>query len=53
MELNDQSCRWPHGDPRGPGFFFCGSPEANFNGGVPYCRIHQAIAYAPYPRGGA
>lgn len=47
VELTNVSCRWPHGEPHLPGFFFCGSPEADMTVGVPYCRFHRTMAYAP------
>lgn len=34
-------CRWPIGDPRQPGFAFCGRRVA----ARPYCEAHRAIAY--------
>jgi GcrA cell cycle regulator len=40
--LTGDSCRWPNGDPKTPGFHFCGRP-ARLN--CPYCDHHAAIAY--------
>jgi len=42
-----QHCRWPVGDPKHPGFGFCGcAPVA----GLPYCEAHARRAYtAPEP----
>lgn len=37
-------CQWPFGDPREPGFRFCGEPAAI---GRPYCPEHCARAYRP------
>ena len=36
------SCQWPFGDPRLPGFHFCGAPAVS---GKPYCGEHCAAAY--------
>lgn len=36
------SCAWPHGDPRLPGFYFCGADVVS---GYPYCSSHKAVAY--------
>ena len=36
------SCQWPFGDPRLPGFHFCGAVSVN---GKPYCEEHCAAAY--------
>jgi GcrA cell cycle regulator len=42
VDLSAHTCRWPIGDPREPGFHFCGAPSmAN----KPYCEKHAAIAY--------
>ncbi|SIS41243.1 GcrA cell cycle regulator [Insolitispirillum peregrinum] len=42
VDLSAHTCRWPIGDPREPGFHFCGAPTiAN----KPYCAEHAAIAY--------
>lgn len=42
LELTDNTCRWPVGDPREPGFFFCGADS----GGFTYCPKHQARSRA-------
>lgn len=42
VDLSAHTCRWPIGDPREPGFHFCGKPA---NPGKPYCGEHAAIAY--------
>ena len=42
LELNDETCSWPVGDPRSSRFFFCGArPVPN----KPYCAAHCARAY--------
>lgn len=40
-ELGDNACRWPIGDPKSPGFGFCGCPKS----GSSYCAEHARIAY--------
>ncbi|EKV31288.1 hypothetical protein C882_3661 [Caenispirillum salinarum AK4] len=42
MELQGPTCRWPFGDPREPGFHFCGAQAIP---GKPYCSEHAAVAY--------
>jgi len=42
IELSAHTCRWPIGDPREPGFHFCGKPAMS---GKPYCAEHAAVAY--------
>jgi len=44
LELNNNKCRWPIGDPSLPDFFFCGGKTV---GGLPYCGYHSSIAYQP------
>lgn len=44
LELNEQTCRWPVGDPGNGDFFFCGGNSVN---GLPYCAYHARIAYQP------
>jgi GcrA cell cycle regulator len=44
LELNEQTCRWPIGDPGSSDFFFCGG---NTITGLPYCAYHSRIAYQP------
>lgn len=44
MDLRDQMCRWPLGDPGREEFRFCG---AHSQSGCPYCAHHAAIAYQP------
>lgn len=48
-DLTSSSCRWPVGDPREPGFAFCGIPEAEFPT-RPYCRYHAQLAYVSVHR---
>lgn len=46
LDLTEQMCRWPHGDPRDAGFGFCGH-EKSF--GVSYCDFHQRAAFQKTP----
>jgi GcrA cell cycle regulator len=41
-DLKPRMCRWPVGDPREPGFGFCGDPSV---GSLPYCTTHAKAAY--------
>lgn len=41
-QLADRDCRWPVGDPRDPGFFFCGTLTVE---GESYCSFHCRKAY--------
>ena len=42
LELTDDTCRWPVGDPSSSRFFFCGARAAH---NKPYCAEHCARAY--------
>jgi GcrA cell cycle regulator len=44
LELNEDTCRWPIGDPATPDFFFCGGKPLT---GLPYCNYHSRAAYQP------
>jgi GcrA cell cycle regulator len=44
LELNEETCRWPIGDPGTADFFFCGGHAL---AGLPYCSYHSRIAYQP------
>jgi GcrA cell cycle regulator len=46
LELSSTTCRWPVGDPAGPGFFYCGAEPL---AGKPYCAAHCARARRPEP----
>jgi GcrA cell cycle regulator len=42
LELSEEKCRWPIGNPRTSDFLFCGNePVSN----LPYCAGHARIAY--------
>ena len=45
LELTNDTCRFPHGEPGAPDFFFCGAPGADLEGGRPYCARHARLAY--------
>jgi len=47
LELKENSCRWPIGEPDQPGFGFCGCRKAE---GSPYCEHHSAQAFQPTAR---
>jgi hypothetical protein len=48
LHLEACDCRWPIGDPRLPGFHFCGAQTSL---GRPYCSEHWQLACeAPKPR---
>jgi GcrA cell cycle regulator len=44
LELNEDKCRWPIGDPGTSEFFFCGGAPVE---GAPYCGYHARVAYQP------
>src|SRR5206468_2292985 len=44
LELNEETCRWPIGDPGNTDFFFCGGQSI---AGLPYCAYHSRVAYQP------
>ena len=52
MELRENHCRWPIGEPGHESFRFCGAPKSTAS----YCSCHAQIAYQPteqrrrYPR---
>jgi GcrA cell cycle regulator len=46
LELNENTCRWPIGDPSTPEFFFCGDKPLTSR---PYCHHHSRIAFSPPP----
>jgi GcrA cell cycle regulator len=47
LDLNEQTCRWPVGEPASDGFVFCG--HKNWNS-LPYCEYHSRLAYQPVER---
>src|SRR5271165_1143145 len=44
LELTEDTCRWPIGDPGSADFYFCGGPAIT---SLPYCAYHSRIAYQP------
>ena len=44
LELNEDTCHWPVGDPGSTEFFFCGGKSI---AGLPYCAHHSRVAYQP------
>jgi GcrA cell cycle regulator len=44
LELTEETCRWPIGDPGSTEFFFCGGQTVT---GLPYCSHHSRVAYQP------
>ena len=44
LELTEDTCRWPIGDPGSTDFFFCGGHAGT---GMPYCGYHSRVAYQP------
>lgn len=43
VDLGPRDCKWPHGDPRGADYHYCGCETAR--PGVPYCAWHMGKAY--------
>jgi GcrA cell cycle regulator len=44
LELTEDTCRWPIGDPGSAEFFFCGGQAVT---SLPYCAYHSRVAYQP------
>jgi GcrA cell cycle regulator len=44
LELTEDTCHWPVGDPGHADFFFCGGKSLS---SLPYCAHHSRIAYQP------
>jgi GcrA cell cycle regulator len=44
LELTEDTCRWPIGDPGSAEFFFCGGRPITTG---PYCSYHSRMAYQP------
>ena len=42
LQLSEQTCKWPIGDPLTPDFYFCGQHSEE---GKPYCDFHSRRAY--------
>ncbi len=48
VELKENTCRWPLGDPKDENFRFCGCKTVE---GLPYCDHHVRVAYQASSRG--
>ena len=44
LELSEQTCKWPVGDPGDNSFHFCARRS---DSGIPYCAYHARVAYQP------
>ncbi|AQX30063.1 MULTISPECIES: GcrA family cell cycle regulator [Bartonella] len=44
LQLSENTCRWPVGDPLSSDFHFCGADSGEGN---PYCAFHAKIAFQP------
>lgn len=44
VELTEQTCKWPIGDPLSEEFAFCGTDVGECG---PYCSYHSRLAYQP------
>jgi GcrA cell cycle regulator len=44
LELTEDTCHWPIGDPGAADFFFCGGHTV---AALPYCSYHSRVAYQP------
>ena len=44
LQINEQTCKWPVGDPSSADFHFCARRS---DVGIPYCAYHARIAYQP------
>jgi GcrA cell cycle regulator len=44
LELTEDTCHWPIGDPSSSEFFFCGGKAV---ASLPYCSHHSRVAYQP------
>jgi GcrA cell cycle regulator len=44
LQINEQTCKWPVGDPSSDDFHFCARRSEV---GIPYCGYHARIAYQP------
>ncbi len=42
LQLSEETCKWPIGDPLTPDFYFCGQHSED---GKPYCDFHSRRAY--------
>jgi GcrA cell cycle regulator len=47
LDLKENSCRWPIGDPQDENFYFCGHEKKH---GGTYCDHHAKVAFQPAAR---
>lgn len=47
LELSENDCRWPIGDPQHADFHFCNGKKVH---GLPYCEAHCRVAFVPPER---
>ena len=50
IDLKENQCKWPIGDPQDKNFHFCGKTKSECG---PYCEYHAQIAFQPLSRQGA
>ena len=50
LDLTNHCCRWPIAGPGAGEILFCGAPEADLSGGMPYCAYHARRAYVIPPQ---
>lgn len=43
LDLKNEHCRFPYGEPRDSNFHFCGIPQADFAVGISYCKGHRRL----------
>lgn len=44
LQLSENTCKWPVGDPLSDEFYFCGADAGE---GTPYCSFHSKLAFQP------
>lgn len=44
MQLTEDTCKWPNGDPQNSDFSFCGHTSKET---TPYCEFHSKLAFQP------
>lgn len=49
LDLTNETCRWPIGDPLADSFRYCGALEADLNAGKPYCPACAKRAFKSGP----
>lgn len=52
LELKNEHCRWPMGDPQSPDFTFCAGRRVDpFSDSNSYCAYHSRVAYVSSQKG--